>query len=67
MKQKFDELKYENLNLNQNLEYNSSIQKKLENLVLENKNLKRLNTELNKKIENYEEEINFLNKSKIIT
>ena len=64
MKQKFDELKYENLNLNQNLEYNSSIQKKLENLVLENKNLKRLNTELNKKIENYEEEINFLNKSK---
>ena len=62
MKQKFDELK--NLNLNQNLEYNSSIQKKLENLVLENKNLKRLNTELNKKIENYEEEINFLNKSK---
>jgi kinesin family protein C2/C3 len=64
MKQKFDELKYENLNLNQNLEYNSSVQKKLENLVLENKNLKRLNTELNKKIENYEEEINFLNKSK---
>ena len=58
MKQKFDELKYENLNLNQNLEYNSSIQKKLENLVLENKNLKRLNTELNKKIENYEDEIN---------
>ena len=64
MKQKFDELKYENLNLNQNLEYNSSIQKKLENLVLENKNLKRLNTELIKKIEGYEEEINFLNKSK---
>ena len=64
MKQKFDELKYENLNLNQNLEYNSTIQKKFENLVLENKNLKRLNNELNKKIETYEEEINFLNKSK---
>ena len=64
MKQKFDELKYENLNLNQNLEYNSSLQKKFENLVLENKNLKRLNSELNKKIETYEEEINFLNKSK---
>ena len=64
MKQKFDELKYENLNLNQNLEYNSGMQKKFENLILENKNLKRINTELNKKIENYEEEINFLNKSK---
>ena len=64
MKQKFDELKYENLNLNQNLEYNSGIQKKFENLILENKNLKRINTELSKKIENYEEEINFLNKSK---
>ena len=64
MKQKFDELKYENLNLNQNLEYNSSLQKKFENLVLENKNLKRLNSELNKKIETYEEEINFLSKSK---
>ena len=64
MKQKFDELKYENLNLNQNLEYNSSIQKKFENLVLENKNLKRLNNELLKKVETYEEEINFLNKSK---
>ena len=64
MKQKFDELKYENLNLNQNLEYNSGVQKKFENLILENKNLKRINTELNKKIEGYEEEINFLNKSK---
>lgn len=64
MKQKFDELKYENINLNQNLEYNSGIQKKFENLILENKNLKRINTELSKKIENYEEEINFLNKSK---
>ena len=64
MKQKFDELKYENLNLNQNLEYNSGIQKKFENLILENKNLKRINTELNKKIEGLEEEINFLNKSK---
>ena len=64
MKQKFDELKYENLNLNQNLEYNSGIKKKFENLILENKNLKRINTELSKKIENYEEEINFLNKSK---
>ena len=64
MKQKFDELKYENLNLNQNLEYNSGIQKKFENLILENKNLKRINIELSKKIENYEEEINFLNKSK---
>ena len=64
MKQKFDELKYENLNLNQNLEYNSGVQKKFENLLLENKNLKRINTELNKKIEGYEEEINFLNKSK---
>ena len=28
MKQKFDELKYENLNLNKNLEYNSGVQKK---------------------------------------
>ena len=64
MKQKFDELKYENLNLNQNLEYNSSIQKKFENLILENKNMKRINTELSKKIEGYEEEINFLTKSK---
>ena len=64
MKQKFDELKYENINLNQNLEYNSGIQKKFENLILENKNLKRINIELSKKIENYEEEINFLNKSK---
>ena len=64
MKQKFDELKYENLNLNQNLEYNSNIQKKFENLILENKNLKRMNNELNKKIEGYEEEINFLNNTK---
>ena len=31
MKQKFDELKYENLNLNQNLEYNSNIEQKFEN------------------------------------
>ena len=64
MKQKFDELKYENLNLNQNLEYNSNIQQKFENLILENKNLKRMNNELNKKLEGYEEEINFLNNTK---
>ena len=64
MKQKFDELKYENLNLNQNLEYKSNIQEKFENLILENKNLKRMNTDLNKKLEGYEEEINFLNKTK---
>ena len=55
MKQKFDELKYENLNLNQNLEYNSNIQQKFENLILENKTLKRMNNELNKKLEGYEE------------
>ena len=64
MKQKFDELKYENLNLNQNLEYNSNIQQKFENLILENKTLKRMNNELNKKLEGYEEEINFLNTTK---
>ena len=64
MKQKFDELKYENLNLNQNLEYNSNIQEKFENLILENKTLKRMNNELNKKLEGYEEEINFLNNTK---
>ena len=64
MKQKFDELKYENLNLNQNLEYNSNIQEKFENLILENKNLKRMNNELNKKLEGYEEEITFLNNTK---
>ena len=64
MKQKFDELKYENLNLNQNLEYNSNIQEKFENLILENKNLKRMNNDLNKKIEGYEDEINFLNQTK---
>ena len=64
MKQKFDELKYENLNLNQNLEYNSNIQQKFENLILENKTLKRMNNELNKKLEGYEEEINFLNSTK---
>ena len=64
MKQKFDELKYENLNLNQNLEYNSNIEQKFENLILENKNLKRMNTDLNKKLEGCEEEINFLNKTK---
>ena len=64
MKQKFDKLKYENLNLNQNLEYNSNIQEKFENLILENKTLKRMNNELNKKLEGYEEEINFLNNTK---
>ena len=64
MKQKFDELKYENLNLNQNLEYNSNIHEKFQNLILENKNLKRMNNELNKKLEGYEEEINFLNTTK---
>ena len=64
MKRKFDELKYENLNLNQNLEYNSNIQEKFENLILENKNLKRMNNDLNKKIEGYEDEINFLNQTK---
>ena len=64
MKQKFDELKYENLNLNQNIEYNTNIQQKFENLILENKTLKRMNNELNKKLEGYEEEINFLNNTK---
>ena len=64
MKQKFDELKYENLNLNQNLEYNTNFEQKYENLILENKNLKRINNELSRKLEGCEEEITFLNSTK---
>ena len=64
IKQKFNELKYENLNLNQNLEYSTNMQQKFENLIVENKNLKRVNNDLTKKVEGYEEEINFLNNTK---
>ena len=64
LKKKFDELKYENLNLNQNLEYNTSIKSKFENLIIENKNLKRENEELLKKVENYEDDLTFLTNAK---
>lgn len=52
-----EQLKLENSNLAQNFEYTTSLQKKYEELINDNKLLKRKNDEYRTKVDNYEDEI----------